>query len=353
MVTLRRPYVRRLLGLASAAAGIALLVLAVPRAAGTQWSAVRASLGQVGAFHLANLAALAGVYLWAYTYVLSASLPGLTRSRALVLNCTGSAVSNVLPAGGAAGVAVTYSMTRRWGHPPRAVAASILVTGVCNVLARLVVSTAGVLVLAGLSLPGTGWAADAGTALLAACLSSGGLWLLRQPLRRAVRHCAPARLFQGPAASTAVRMRRLARRCRHDCHAVWLRSWPRLVGGMAGTLAAQGLLFLACLRVTGAGTGLGPAAAVFAASRLLTQIGITPGGIGVTESAAAFALVALGGAPAAVASSMLLYAAFTHLLEILLGCLTGAYFLLREGRRARRPAAATTTRDPSQPPAHL
>ncbi|RVU15913.1 UPF0104 family protein [Streptomyces antnestii] len=351
MMTPRRPSVPRLLGLASAAAGTALLVLAVPRAAGTQWSAVRASLGQIDGSHLAILGALAGVCLWAYTYVLSASLPGLTRSRALVLNCTGSAVSNLLPAGGAAGVAVTYSMTRRWGHPPRAVAACIVVTGVCNVLARLVVSVAGVLVLAGLSVPGTGWVA--GAALPVACLAGGGLWLLRQPLRRAVRRRTPPRLFRGSVARAVVRMRRFARRCRRDCREVWLRSWPRLVGGMAGTLTAQGLLFLACLWVTGAGSGLGPAVAVFAASRLLTQIGITPGGIGITESAAAFALVALGGAPAAVASSMLLYAAFTHLLEIPLGCLTGAFFLLHEGRRARRPAAATTPRDPSEPPAHL
>ncbi|MGW1170621.1 lysylphosphatidylglycerol synthase transmembrane domain-containing protein [Streptomyces sp. NPDC002550] len=353
MVRPRRLFVPRLLGLASAAAGIALLVLAVPRAAGTQWSAVRAGLGQVNGFQLAILATLAGMGLWAYTYVLSASLPGLTRSRALVLNCTGSAVSNVLPAGGAAGVAVTYSMTRRWGHPPRAVAASIVVTGVCNVLTRLVLSITGMLVLAGLSSPGTGWAVDTGAALLVACLACGGLWLLRGPLRRAVRRHAGTRLFRGPAPGVVVRMRRLAGRCRHDCHSVWLRSWPRLVGGMAGTVAAQGLLFLTCLRVTGAGTGLGPAVAVFAASRLLTQIGITPGGIGVTESAAAFALVALGGAPAAVASSMLLYTAFTYLLEILLGCLAGAFFLLCEGRRARRPAAATTTRDPSEPPARL
>ncbi|MGW7578834.1 lysylphosphatidylglycerol synthase domain-containing protein, partial [Streptomyces sp. NPDC054765] len=136
------------------------------------------------------------------------------------------------------------------------------------------------------------------------------------------------------------RAREVAARLREASRDVVRRSWARLVCGMTATLAAQGALFVACLDAAGSRTGTGAALAVFAASRLLTQIAVTPGGIGVTECAAAVALVALGGAPAAVASAMLLFATFTHLLEIPLGALTGALWLLRAGRRRPAPAPA-------------
>ncbi|MCZ1008921.1 hypothetical protein O1L68_21450 [Streptomyces lydicus] len=152
----------RLLGLLSSAAGLVLLALAVPRAAGTDWAAVRAHLGHISGPQVALLCALAGATLWSYTYVLGAALPGLTQRQAMLVHCTGSAVSNLLPLGGGAGVAVTYAMTRRWGHPPHAVAVCVALTGVCNVAARLVLSAVGALMLVGTPVPGIGWAAAAG-----------------------------------------------------------------------------------------------------------------------------------------------------------------------------------------------
>ncbi|MFJ9466516.1 lysylphosphatidylglycerol synthase domain-containing protein [Streptomyces caniferus] len=329
----------RLLGLLSSAAGLVLLALAVPRAAGTDWAAVRAHLGHVGGPQVALLCALAGAALWSYTYVLSAALPGLTLRQALLVNCTGSAVSNLLPLGGGAGVAVTYAMTRRWGHPPRAVAVCVALTGVCNVAARLVLSAVGALLLAGTPVPGIGWAAAAGGVVLALPLAFAAGWPVLRHRRRAPgtpRRAARA----GALGRSARRARQFAARLRDESRDIVRRSWARLVCGMAATLAAQGALFLACLQAAGSRTGTGEALAVFAASRLLTQIAVTPGGIGVTECAAAVALVALGGAPAAVASAMLLFATFTHLLEIPLGALTGALWLLRAGRRRPAPAPA-------------
>ncbi|MFE1762619.1 lysylphosphatidylglycerol synthase domain-containing protein [Streptomyces angustmyceticus] len=329
----------RLLGLLSSAAGLVLLALALPRAAGTDWAAVRTQLGHIGGPQMALLCALAGAALWSYTYVLGAALPGLTLRQALLVHCTGSAVSNLLPLGGGAGVAVTYAMTRRWGHPPRAVTVCVALTGVCNVAARLVLSAVGALLLAGSPVPGIGWAAAAGGVVLALPVALAAGWPVLRHRRRAPgtrRPPGPA----GPLRHAARRARRLAVRLRDESRDVVRRSWVRLVCGMAATLAAQGALFLACLQAAGAGSGTGEALAVFAASRLLTQIAVTPGGIGVTECAAAVALVALGGVPAAVASAMLLFATFTHLLEIPLGALTGALWLLRAGRRRPAPAPA-------------
>jgi hypothetical protein len=41
--------------------------------------------------------------LWCYTFTFTGSLPGLTQSKALVVNLCGSSVSNLLPGGGAVG----------------------------------------------------------------------------------------------------------------------------------------------------------------------------------------------------------------------------------------------------------
>ncbi|QZY16939.1 lysylphosphatidylglycerol synthase transmembrane domain-containing protein [Streptomyces decoyicus] len=329
----------RLLGLLSSAAGLVVLALAVPRAAGTDWAAVRSHLGHISGPQVALMCGLAGAALWSYTYVLSAALPGLTLRQALWMNCTGSAVSNLLPLGGGAGVAVTYAMARGWGHPPRAVAVCVALTGVCNVAARLVLSAVGALLLAGTPVPGIGWAAAAGGVALVLPVAVAAAWPAVRHRRRAPgthRRTAPA----GAPGRLVRRARQSAARLRDESRDVVRRSWARLVCGMSATLGAQGALFLACLQATDSRTGTADALAVFAASRLLTQIAVTPGGIGVTECAAAVALVALGGAPTAVASAMLLFATFTHLLEIPLGALTGALWLLRAGRRRPAPAPA-------------
>ena len=65
------------------------------------------------------------------------SLRGLTHSKALIVNLCGSSVSNLLPGGGAVGLAATYAICRSWGFSRRATSTSVIVTGVWNVLARI------------------------------------------------------------------------------------------------------------------------------------------------------------------------------------------------------------------------
>ena len=59
--------------------------------------------------------------LWLYTFTLTGSLPGLTHGKALILNVCGSSVGNLMPAGGAAGVATTYALCRSWGFSRRGI----------------------------------------------------------------------------------------------------------------------------------------------------------------------------------------------------------------------------------------
>lgn len=55
----------------------------------------------------------------------------------MVLSLTGSAVANVLPFGGAAGIALNYRMCHRWGFERSAFGIYTLVTNLWNILARL------------------------------------------------------------------------------------------------------------------------------------------------------------------------------------------------------------------------
>ena len=61
--------------------------------------------------------------------------------------------------------------------------------------------------------------------------------------------------------------------------------------------------------------------AAYAVGRLLTAVGITPGGVGVTESGTAAVLVAWGAAPAGALAGVVLFSVYTHLMEIPLGAI--------------------------------
>ena len=72
-----------------------------------------------------------------YTGVLTNTLPGLTHPQALTVNFAGSAVSNVVPFGGAVGVGATYGIEMSWGFRVSSITLSILVSGVWNVFTKL------------------------------------------------------------------------------------------------------------------------------------------------------------------------------------------------------------------------
>src|SRR5450631_79170 len=126
---------------------IALVVWWLPRIAGTTWSAVLHTLSNVGLDSVMTLFLLMCLGLWGYTFTLTGSLPGLRHLQALIVNVCGSSAGNRLPGGGAAGVAVTYAAFRSWGFSRRAISTSIVVTGVWNILARMILPVTALIAL--------------------------------------------------------------------------------------------------------------------------------------------------------------------------------------------------------------
>lgn len=316
----------------------ALLVL-LPRAVGTSWAAVGAILGRIP---LTGVAALAVVWiagLWAHSWVLAASLPGLTKRRGLTLSLTGSAVSNVLPLGGAAGTGLNYAMTRRWGFTPAAFGGFLAVTTLINVVAKLgVVGVA--LVLAPLLHTAT-------------ALPVGRTGLLLIPVMAAL--AAVGWYLASPRAAVAAgrgldRIIRVVRRkatsknslpqLRTSMLRVFQSGWRPMTLGMVAYLALQLALLWMCFALLGTSIGLPMIITGLAVERLLTLIPITPGGAGVVEVGTAAALVALGGDPAAVTAGLVLFRGFTYLLEIPVGGVTLALWLVHDRRRVRTAAEA-------------
>jgi uncharacterized membrane protein YbhN (UPF0104 family) len=338
---------RVLLGAFSLGLAAALIALGLPALAGVDWGGILAALGSLTSSALVVLGLIWITSLYAYTFVLTASLPGLTHAQALTLNGVGSAVSNVLPFGGALGVAVTYTVARSWGHRAHAVAVSALTTGIWNVLSRLLLPTLGLAaLLIGGSLPDERFTTAVVVALLgcAAILVLLVLVLVRETAADVLGRAAdiacralPARWRPTPGAtSTALRALRSGTVDRLR------RSWRQLTLGMIGHLGMQGVLFAACLVVTGGYPGWAKTVAAFALSRVLTTVVVTPGGVGISETGTLALLLALGAPPAPAAAAVLLFALFTFTAEIPVGALAWAVWAGMRRWRAAPPEPAPT-----------
>ncbi|MEO6510842.1 MAG: lysylphosphatidylglycerol synthase domain-containing protein, partial [Nocardioides sp.] len=123
--------------LASGALVVLFLGYGLPRLVGAPWRAVGTVLATASPSAYVALAGLWIVGLCVHTVTLTAALPRLTHRQALTLSLTGSAVSNVLPVGGAAGVALNYRMLRSWGFDGPAFAGYTVVSNLWDVLAKL------------------------------------------------------------------------------------------------------------------------------------------------------------------------------------------------------------------------
>jgi uncharacterized membrane protein YbhN (UPF0104 family) len=324
----RPPRLRRAaqvgVGLALAAG---LLIWGLPHFAKTSWSEVFEVLASVPFTTAAGLLGLVLVGLYCYTFTLTASLRGLRHYQALIVNVCGSSIGNLLPGGGAAGLAATYSICRTWGFSRRDISTMAIVTGVWNVLARVALPVVAIL--------GLTWGAENVPPALrdaAVAASISGLGLLATFV--AVLVSERAALAIGRAIDRVLRpltrrrsesrtmsVRALVIDLRVRINDVVRSGWLQMTLGLAGFFGIYFVLFVLCLRITGVEMFYGQVFAAYAIGRLLTAVGVTPGGLGVTETATAAALVAWGANPAEATAAVVLFSVYTHLMEVPLGAL--------------------------------
>ncbi|MEW1960551.1 lysylphosphatidylglycerol synthase domain-containing protein [Kineococcus sp. NPDC059986] len=304
----------------AAAAGA---VVALPRLVGTTWSTVGGLASAVTPVELAALAALWWLGLWAYAWSLTGALPGLTRPRAMLLNLSGSAVSNALPAGGAVGMWLNSTMLRGWGFGVRRIADFTVTSNVVDVAGKLVVC--GVALAATALLGQLPSQVLTGAAVVLAVLAAVVVLAAALGSRWGVALLARVVLALSPASRRAARLRFLARwrvelrGVRRRVRQTVVAQWRRLTFGVIAYVLLQGGLFWACLHLTGAVPTVSAVVAAFVVDRLISTVPITPGGSGFAEAGATGVLLAAGAGPAAALTGVLLYRAFVVLLEVPVG----------------------------------
>lgn len=302
----------------------ALLIWGVPYFGHTTWHEIWAVLSTVPWTTAAILLGGVVVGLYSYTFTLTASMRGLRHWQALIVNVAGSSVGNLLPGGGAAGLAATYTICRSWGFSRRDISTSAIVTGVWNVLSRMALPVIAILGLLAGSDP------DVPRALKEAArvgAVTGGLVLAAFIAILASERAAVAmgqgldkvigRLWK----SRTMGVKALVVDLRGRIGGIVRTGWLRMTLGLVGYFGVYYLLFLLCISTTGVSLPYGQLFAAYAIGRLLTAVGITPGGLGVTESATTLALVGWGAGHAEAAAAVVLFSLFTHFMEVPLGAL--------------------------------
>lgn len=346
----RKPLRRRLVeGVLSLGMVIAIFAFAIPAIAHSAYSDIFHALSQLRLAELGLLTALWFGTMVIYTGVLTNSLPGLDRTKALVLNFAGSAVSNVLPFGGAVGVAATYAMCLSWGFPVPAITLSILVSGAWNVLAKFALPAIALVVLVVIGEAASGLVLPTVIGLFLLLGAVVVFWLIIKSERFAVRAGEWAERFlswftriarRGPV--TGVKPAVLD--FRHRSIGLIRERWRALSFWMLAYQMGHFLLLLLCVRLMGADTkqlGWPEVLAAFAFGNLLTAIPLTPSGVGFVEAGTVAILIAFGGAEAGSAAAVLLYRGFTYLAEIPLGAV--AWLVWATAQRWRRPMAEAWT----------
>lgn len=305
---------------------VALMFFVVmPAVVGATWSQLPAALSQVSLLDLALLTLLWIGGLVVHTVVLTAAMPPLTHRRALTMSLTGSAVSNVTPLAGAVGIGLNYHMSRTWGFSRAEFVVFTFVTNLWDVMAKLFVPAVILAALIARSRLAHGvmtYSAVATMSTLAVVLAI----VLTVVLNEAAA-LAAARTVERIVtfALRLIRFRRsvdvlggfldLRERSSSRIHV----AWSRLTAGHMAYAALLLALLWTCLKLTGSGLTPSQILAGFAVERLLTLSFLTPGGVGVVEVGLAAFLVAAGGDPVGTVAGVLLYRAFTFLLEIPVG----------------------------------
>ncbi|RNI22216.1 lysylphosphatidylglycerol synthase transmembrane domain-containing protein [Flexivirga caeni] len=305
------------------------IIASLPWFTHTSWAKIGHHLDLMGPQAALECMGIMLLGLAVYTFTLSAALPGLSHLKASIINVSGSAVSNVLPGGGAVGMASTYMMLRSWGFARRNISTGLIVSGIWNVLFRVGMPLAGIAAVSqstdampSIVRRGAWWGGVIGLLLLigfvvALSRPQWTAWLGDQLDERV----GPllARMRRGDNKGTPLHIKHLLLDQRARISTVTKHGWFPMSLGVIGQLGLWFLLFWRVMAAVHVDLPVADLFAAYAISRLMTAIPFTPGGLGFTEASAAVVLTFWGANPPAVAAGVLIFALFTHIAEIPLG----------------------------------
>lgn len=310
-------------------AAVVLLGWVLPWITHTTWGEILDRISLIGWPKALWLLFLMLVALSFYTFTLVGSLPGLKHRPALVVNLIGSGVSDAMPGGGAVGLAAQYAVFRSWGFSHRNIGTSVIITTIWNLLMRALLPFGAIvwLLLGGAeNLPKEmiwgGWFAASVAAMItvltaAILVNDKSAHLVGRALDKVV---VPVMRLLKKAPDQS--LEQIAVDIRGRVIGVIRPNWPGLTIGLVGLLGVYFEIFRECVVAFGIDLPWPQLFACYALRQMLTMVPLTPGGIGVTELASVL-MIAFGADGGAAAASILLFAIYSHLLEIPLGAIMG------------------------------
>lgn len=323
-----------------------LIAYGLPHLLDTSWAAIGAQLSRVRAGTALAMGALLLSGLFAYTWVIIGSLPGVGHVQALKINAVAATVANLVPLGAAVGVALSWLMLRSWGFSKAAVSSSFLVTGLWNLLARLSLPVIGCLVVVAGPIDApqlvvTG-AVIAG-AILTAVVTVCSLMIFSDRVAAGVARVVHTALSPfNRSVREGHGIDRVVTEQRERIEQVVRSGWLPMTLGMVGQFVLLFGLYWLAARVVGLELPVAELIAAYTFRQFLTVMAVTPGGLGVTEVGTAGILVLFGGDPGAASATALLYAIYAHLLVVPFGLTALAAWWAGPGRTAasasQRPA---------------
>ena len=287
-----------------------------------------------------------GALIIGYVYPYTAAMPGLAFRHAFYTRQTSFMVSNVVPAGGALGLALQFGMLSSYGYAATPTTAAIGITGVWN---SLVTMTLPLIAVIGLTMTGQSGTDDVIRTIAAGVLvvvTIGG-WAL------VLRSETIARRIGGWADSVVAWVAKATRRgvkvdaaeviagFRASIIGVVSNRWVLItIANVAQQLAQFAILYLAVVALQGGFGGpvsLMEAFAAFSLGRLATFVPIPPGGLGTTDAIIIGMLGTFGMATDSALAATLVWRAATYFPQVIIGVVT-----LILWRRERSRTTATT-----------
>jgi uncharacterized membrane protein YbhN (UPF0104 family) len=264
-----------------------------------------------------------------------AALPGLRFRDALALTQIATALSIVVPAGAAVGIAGAYGILRRWGFHPPEIARAVTLVSLWNQFANLTYPIVAVFLLTatGGDSAVLATAAFIGVAVLGVAITALALvlWSPRMAgdigdLTASLASWALGLLRRPPVAWGGASFERF----RGDAVVLLRRRWHLLtLTTIVGTLNVF-LVLLVALRacgIPGSEVSVVEAFAAWSLARILGSFPITPAGVGIVELGLTGALIGFGGSNAGVVAAVLIYRFLTMIPTVVFGLL--ATFTIR------------------------
>lgn len=285
-----------------------------------------------------GLASLVTILVYVLPY--QAAIPGLRYRPAFTIRQTSFMISNTIPAGGAFGLAVQFSMLTSFGITLAVATAGIAVTSLWSLLMTLTLPVLGVLAALTTGELEQQWVLVAVAGVAATIVAVVALVLILRSEQSARRVGEFGNRVLAP-----VNRRRvdpldgvgMVLDLRHSTAAVVMDRWRWVtVSNYLVVLAQFSILWFAIRGVVGPAQyslTMAGAFAAFAISRMASMIPVTPGGLG-TVDAALIALLVTFGLPEEVAvASTLVWRAASFFPQVGLGVLTFLQWRVSSARR--------------------